>query len=138
MADDVKALIRDLREVPKDVRKGVRIEIREKGSEVLRLAKANAAWSRRIPRATRLSVKFGKSGPGVAITTSGARAPHAIHYENRGRPGAFRHPLFGNRERWYSQPARPYLGPAMDVEGPRAVRGIARVIDRALFANRFR
>lgn len=135
---DVPELIRDLRKVPKDARKGLRVEIRQKGQGVLRLGRSNASWSTRIPRATKLSVRFGKNGPGVSIVTSGQRAPHAALYENNGRPGSFRHPLYGNRSHWYSQPARPYLGPAMDVEGPKAVLGIAYVVDRALFDNRFR
>ena len=42
----------------------------------------------------------------------------------------WRHPLFGNPERWYGQPPHPYFTEATDWYGPAARRAIDRVLDR--------
>jgi hypothetical protein len=135
--DEVGELIRDLGHIPRDAQRWVRPAIQRAGSDILQEARSNAFWSRRIPPATRLSVRFSRN-PGVDVITDAARAPHAPYYENQGRPGRFRHPLFGDRNHWYSQRARPFLGPAMDAKSDEAVAQIADAVDRALFNAQFR
>lgn len=135
--DPVGELIRDLDRIPRELRQRIRPVIHRSGSDILASARARASWSTRIPRATRLSVRFSRN-PGVDIITDVRRAPHAPHYENEGRPGFFEHPLFGNRSHWYRQRARPYLGPAMDAGAPHAVAQIADAVDRALWDANFR
>lgn len=100
--------------LPKELRKQLRPGIRKAGMPVLRKAKANASWSKTIPRATRLSIRLGSSKrTGVRIETNRHRAPHARPHENRGREGNFRHPVHGNRSVWVDQRARPYMWPAV-------------------------
>lgn len=135
--DEVGELIRDLGRVPRETQRWVRPAIHRAGSDILHAARTNASWSTRIPAATRLSVRFSRN-PGVDVITDTSRAPHAPYYENGGRPGRFRHPLFGDRSHWYSQRARPFLGPAMDAKAGDAVAAIGDAVDRALFNARFR
>lgn len=135
--DEVRELIRDLRDVPRDERRFVRAAILRSGHDLLQRVRRNASWSTRIPGATRLSVRFSRS-PGVDVITDSQRAPHASVYEGDGRPGRFRHPLFGNRSHWYSQRRRPFQGPAMDAEAPHAVAAIADAVDQAFWNARFR
>ncbi|TDB88353.1 HK97 gp10 family phage protein [Actinomadura sp. KC216] len=130
MADDeVRDLIRDLDQIPRELRVQMRPALQRAGRDLLRQAQLNASWSSRIPSATRLSVRFSRD-PAVDVRTDGRRAPHATHYENEGKPGTFKHPLFGNRSYWYSQRARPYLGPAFDAKADDAFAAMADAVDR--------
>jgi hypothetical protein len=108
----LKDLIADLGKMPPELRKHLRTDLRESAQRPLADAKARASWSKRIPAATRLSVSFSKRKPGVALTVRRLTAPHARPLENQGRPGTVRHPVFGRRDRWAAQPARPFLWPA--------------------------
>lgn len=129
MADEVRELIRDLDQIPRDLRRQTRLAITRAGRELLNEVRSRASWSTRIPAATRLSVRFARD-PGASIVVDDRRAPHAKYYENRGRPGTFRHPLFGDRRHWYSQRARPFLGPAFDAKEDDAVRQVNDAVDR--------
>ncbi|MEV0149106.1 MULTISPECIES: HK97 gp10 family phage protein [unclassified Nonomuraea] len=110
--DDLRKLIRDVGKLPDAIRRELRPALRLAGQKALIKARADASWSTRIPGAIRLSVSFSRRRPGVALVVNKARAPHARAYENLGTPGAFRHPVFGNRRRWVRQQARPFLFPA--------------------------
>lgn len=129
MADEVRELMRDLDRIPPELRVQMRPALSRAGRDMLRQAQINASWSSRIPGATRLSVRFSRD-PGMDIRTDTRRAPHAPYYENEGKPGTFRHPLFGNRHYWYSQRARPYLGPAYDMHLDSTVAQIGDAVDR--------
>jgi hypothetical protein len=80
-------------------------------------ARANAAWSRQIPP----DIKVEVSGNTATISTSVGPAYPA---ETRAR-----HPLFGDRERWYGPPGEPFLGPAADDRAGAAMARYARKID---------
>lgn len=129
MADQVRELIRDLDQIPRDLRRQMRPVLQRAGRDMLRQAQINASWSSRIPGATRLSVRFSRD-PGVDVRTDVRKAPHAPYYENEGRPGVFRHPLFGNRSYWYSQRARPFLGPAFDAHADSTVAQMNDAVER--------
>lgn len=105
----------DLRAIPREVRKDLRPALQRAGGAVMADAKGRASWSSRIPGAMRISVLYGRS-QGVMIRVSRRRAPHARAYEGigarRGNASTFRHPLYGDRNRWYTQATRPYLQPA--------------------------
>jgi len=94
---------------PSNLRSKLRRELRGIGQRALFSVRAQAAWSTRIPRATRLKIGISKTNPGLAIEVDRFRAPHARPYENNDRDGYFRAPLFGDRSRWFSHPARPFL-----------------------------
>lgn len=109
--EEFRALIRDLGKMDSDLRKELRPMLQEKGRGALQAVQAKASWSRKIPGATRLTVSFSGKRGGLAIKTSRLKAPHARAYENQGRPGTIRHPVFGNRAVWVTGSARPFQEP---------------------------
>ncbi len=111
--NDIAQLVRDLRKLPKEMKRQLRKDIRKAAQPALRKAKSNASFSTRIPAATRTVTSFSSRNPGVRLETNARRAPHAKALENQGREGYFRHPVFGNRGNWANQRAQPYLWPAV-------------------------
>jgi hypothetical protein len=77
------------------------------------------------------------SGIRVSVVAGGAKAPDAAPYENKGVDGFFRHPVFGNREVWVDQKARPFLRPAAEATAPRVtekvLENVGKVLDDAGF-----
>lgn len=138
MADEIRRLIDDLGKIPKELKVQLRPGLRKAGEAVRDQARANASWSRRIPAATRVSVGFTKRNPGVSVQVTRSRAPHARPLEHGGLPGSFRHPVFGHRDRWVSQRARPFLARAAEQKAPQAERDIADVVDRVTREAGFR
>ncbi|MDF5755820.1 HK97 gp10 family phage protein [Spongiactinospora sp. TRM90649] len=109
---ELRKLIGEVGGLPADIRRELRPMLKVAGQKALTDARANASWSKRIPRATRLSVSFSKRRAGIALQTNKNRAPHARPHEHQGRGGYFRHPVMGNRRNWVRQKARPFLWPA--------------------------
>lgn len=107
--DPLAVIARDMRALPEEARKAVRPALRRAGMVVAREATVNASWSSRIPGTIRVSTSFRLNREGVEVRAGGPSAPHARPYENLGDPGIFRHPVYGNREVWVSQTARPFL-----------------------------
>ncbi|MBB2914857.1 hypothetical protein FHS43_006169 [Streptosporangium becharense] len=137
-ADDLRGLIRDLGKLPDAVRKELRPALRRAGTRARTRAQGNASWSRRIPRAIRLQVSFAKRRPGVALSVNKNLAPHARPLENLGKPGSFRHPMFGDRKRWVTQRARPFFFPAAAAEWQQIDRDVAAAVDAAARRHGFR
>lgn len=107
-------LQRDLKRLAPAVQKELNAEIKGIAGEIVSAAKANASWSSRIPGAIGLSVTTTR----VGVKANRRKAPHARAYEGTRRAGfgtqkSFRHPVFGNRNVWVSQPTRPFLAPAI-------------------------
>jgi len=46
-----------------------------------------------------------------------------------GAKAPWRHPLFGNRDRWYSQASHPYFARAVEMYGPFGGRAVQRAAD---------
>lgn len=111
---EIRRLVRDFRKLPPDLRKELRPALRKAALPILADSRNRSSWSTRIPRATRISTKFQARRGGVVIAVSGKRAPHARPYEHLGSAGTFRHPVFGNRDVWVPQAARPFLFNAVD------------------------
>ncbi|WP_062441258.1 HK97 gp10 family phage protein [Herbidospora daliensis] len=123
----IRKLTRDLGKIPPDLRKELRPALKRGAEPVLSQARANASWSSRIPRATRITTKFAKRRGGVVIVTSAKRAPHARPFEGiSGDP--FRHPVFGNRDVWVAQKARPFLFDAVEEKGEAVTKELADTI----------
>lgn len=101
--DGLSEFLRDLKKFEPAVSKAFRTRLRKAVKVVADDAK------RRAPR------KSGKLVKGIApsVTNTGARllskAPHARIHEFGGR-----HPVFGNRNNWVFQPARPHIFPAVE------------------------
>jgi hypothetical protein len=130
VADEIRRLIDDLGKIPKDLKVKLRPGLREAGALVRDRARLNASWSHKIPAATRVSVGFTARNPGVSVQVNKNRAPSARPFEHGGNEGTFRHPVFGHKDRWVSQTARPFLAKALAEEAPAAERKIADVVDK--------
>ncbi|MEU8264480.1 hypothetical protein AB0C02_28140 [Micromonospora sp. NPDC048999] len=124
----------DLRAIPRDVRKDLRPALKATGDRVAQDARARASWSSRIPGAIGVRVLYGAK-PGVVVRVNRKRAPHARPYEGisarMGSAATFRHPFFGNRDRWYSQKTRPFLEPAAKAHGAEVREDIKQVVEQA-------
>jgi HK97 gp10 family phage protein len=101
---DIKGLdvfLRDLKKFEPEVSKDFRKRLRSIIDKVAKDAQ------RRAPK------KTGKLSRGIkpSVTNKGAKvvskAPHAKLFEFGGR-----HPVYGNKNNWVFQPAKPYLFPA--------------------------
>ena len=132
MADDVERFVRHFGKVPQDIKREIRPALRAAGRIVADDAKRRAAWSTRIPKATRVSVSFAQRRPGVSVVVNRKKAPHARPFEHGGRPGRFRHPVYGNRRVWVPQTARPFLEPALEARGGDAAKQNEQAVDRVL------
>jgi hypothetical protein len=63
-----------------------------------------------LRRASKMTVKTGGKGAGVRISVDGRRMPPgmgSLPSYREGYRAPWRHPLFGNMDRWYSQAPRP-------------------------------
>lgn len=116
-----------LREISTEVRREIRPAIKKAAEPIVRDAKKNASWSSRIPKAIRVSVLK----RGVEIRVSAKKAPHARVLEGITGNRTFRHPLFGNRERWFDQKTRPFLTPAVEKHLPKVRAAVIRIVDEA-------
>ena len=130
-ASEYSQLATDLARLEPALRRRVGAKLRTAGQETLDVGRRNASWSRRIPGA--MSMRFTTRGrfPGVIITVDANAAPHARPFEGIVR-SAFKHPLFGDRNDWYEQAARPFLRPAAKQTGARVNRLTREAIDEAL------
>lgn len=133
----VTMLARSLGKVPDELRKELRPQLRAAAEVIRRDMKARASYSTRIPGAIRLDVSFsgrGKGG-GVRLRVDSKRAPHARVLE-RGNDGSrsstFRHPVFGDRDVWVSQPTRPFFFPALEANRDQVKKNISAAVQAAL------
>ena len=100
--EGINEFLRDLKKFEPEVSKGFRKHIRGVVEKVAVDAR------RRAPK------KSGKLAKGIrpSVTNKGAsllsKAPHAKIFEFGGR-----HPVFGHRDRWVYQPAKPHIFPAV-------------------------
>jgi hypothetical protein len=110
--DTLDALIADLGKIPPELRRHLRPAMRKAARPILADAKRRASWSSRIPGAISIRTSMSQRNPGVRLVVDAAKAPHARPFEGT-RGGQFRHPVWGNREVWVSQRARPFFFPAV-------------------------
>lgn len=112
----VRDMSRALGRVPITLRRELRPALRASGEQMRSEMRERASFSSRIPGAIRLTTRFSAKGGGVRLTVDGRQAPHARVLEQgnlRGRSSHFRHPVFGDRETWVTQPRRPFFFPAL-------------------------
>lgn len=96
--------------------------IKEAAEVIAAGARQNASsFSKRIPAATKA---VGDSATKAHVITSGAQAPNAAPFEY-----AERHPLFGNKKHWYTQPHRPYMERAGRDDLDEAAEAYSEVFD---------
>lgn len=128
-SQEIERLIVDFGKIPVEFRRAVRPKLKMVAVPIAQDAKRRASWSRRIPGAIRISTSITKRHQGVRIRVDSVKAPHARPYEGIGtRSDTFRHPVFGDRERWVSQKSRPFLWPAMQAGRPQVEGAVSEAI----------
>jgi hypothetical protein len=117
--------VTELRTMPAEIRKQLRPALKQAAQPIVTAAKSNASWSTRIPAA--INVRVLKKG--VEIRVNRKKAPHGRVYE--GLSGmTFRHPVFGDRDVWRAQRARPYLLPAVRAHRDEVRKAITGVVEQ--------
>ncbi len=124
--------------MPKEVKAEIRPLLRKTGAGALADVRRNAAWSKKIPKATRLQLSLAGKRPGAAVVTRRKDAEHARPLEHQGKPGRVRHPLFGDRKRWVTQPARPFMTPVAPDWQDSVRDGIGEIVDQVSRRHGFR
>jgi hypothetical protein len=127
----IRRMIRQHGRFPEDLRKGLRVGMKEIGQPLLADARRRASWSTRIPRALRLATSFTKKQAGLSIVANRKIAPHARAYEGITGTAEFRHPVFNDRQTWVTQSTRPFVVPAADLHGRRTVVMVNNAVDAA-------
>lgn len=131
----IRRLADELGMVPIELRRQLRPEIRAGAETLVRDMKSRASYSSRIPSAIRTTVSFSSKSGGVTIRVDTRRAPHARPLErgnHGGRADSFRHPVFGNRDVWVTQPTRPFFFPAVKAGRKQLVEHISRAVKASL------
>lgn len=133
---DLTKLSRDLRAVTVDLSRGFTAALKAAVEPVAVQARENASFSKRIPQTIRVTSTGGKAKVRVRVSAGGARAPEAAAFENGGRPGTFRHPVFGHRNRkWAKQDAHPFLMRALASQASSVADDVEAAIDHFLKQN---
>lgn len=115
---------RDLRRLAPEARKEMLRELRKVAVPIAASARGFAPdRTGRLRKAIRVRQRQGT--PAVVVLAK--EAPHArvVHF-------GLRHPLYGDREHWYANPAVPYLRRAVDLNRPQAAAATEAALNRAL------
>lgn len=129
--DGVRSLAARFGRMPEDLRRELRPALRAAATPILSDMKARAGYSTRIPGAIRMTVSFDSRRGGIRFRVNADRAPHARVLErgnHGGRAETFRHPVFGDTDRWVSQPTRPFFFPALQAGRPAVRRNILTAV----------
>lgn len=131
----ITTLAKELGQVPAELRRHLRPQLRAGGQHIVSDMKARASYSSRIPGAISMTVSFAARGGGVRFRVNARRAPHARVLE-RGNDGSrsssFRHPVYGDRDAWVSQPTRPFFFPAARAGREQLKRNITDAVKASL------
>lgn len=141
-SDDLRRISRELRRMDnKEVTKRFRKELRAAVTPLVPVVRASI---RSIPsrtgdgslraamsRAVRVEVRTTGRDAGAAIRVDGRKMPAHMKslpsmVEGRKR---WRHPVFGHRDRWVQQPAKPYFYKVVRPAGQASRRAVTRVLD---------
>lgn len=133
-ANELRRAAADLRGFSTQVRREIRPAVKRAGEPMVAAARANASWSTRIPKA----IKMRTLKSGIEIRVSRKQAPHARPYEGIAGGSTFRHPVYGNRNRWVTQATRPFLEPAVKQHMPKVRRELAAMLDDAARRHGYR
>ena len=126
-ATELKQFAKVIRAASPKAATHMRQKLREVGEMIAEDARTKASWSTRIPQ----SIKVRTAGVKVSIVAGDANAPHARPYEvgSKRNRQEVRHPVFGNRQVWASNPTRPFLLPALRAREAEVQAAILKVID---------
>lgn len=122
----LRQLYADLKGVEGNLRVELRKGVKNAADPMVQKVRSAAAWSSRIPAAVTVKPSFAAKGASVSIIVNQAAAPEAAPLEHGGQGGSFRHPVFGDRNAWVAQPARPFFYPT--VSGSAAIAAAEQAI----------
>ena len=143
---DLRKLAADLKELEGGRKQvaSLRKSLKAAADPMKRQVQANASWSKRIPGAVGVQVRFTAKKVGVSVFVSRTKAPHARPIENDGKEGTFLHPVFGRTKRRGSryvtakQKARPFFFKEMEGHMPEVEQAALKAIDDAARGAGFR
>ena len=131
-ARDFGELPAELRAMTPRLRRSLRAALTDAAQPIAADARARASWSTRIPGAVTVAAAVSRGSQVVVrFRVSADVAPHARAYEGlsaRGSASVFRHPVFGHRERWVPQAARPFIEPALRAGREGAMRAVGDAV----------
>lgn len=130
---ELRSLAKDLVKSSKLTRRALLLGLKAAGEVVAVDARERASWSTHIPGT--IKTRVSTASVSVKVVAGGPNAPDAAPLENHGKAGKFRHPVYGNRQVWVDQPARPYLAPAVDARQDEIVELVTKSVDDALAAS---
>jgi hypothetical protein len=138
-AAETRALVKDLKQLEggKGITAALRKNLKAAAGPIAADVKAGYGWSSRIPGAVSVGTAFTAKRTGVFIKVNSKRAPHARPFENGGKPGSFRHPVYG-RDTWVSQAARPTIFPRTQRRMPDVETAAGKAVEEAARAAGFR
>lgn len=119
-----RTLQRELKVADVAVQKNLNKSLKVMAPEVAAVARADASWSQKIP--PQIVPMATTTGAGIRVK----RKPNPLAVLNE-RPGGFRHPLFGNRDHWYTQKTKPAVRPAVVAAKPKFVEAANLAVDVA-------
>lgn len=135
---DLRQLYTDLRAVPGNMTRELRKGVVAAAKPAVAAVKEEASWSSRIPGSIKAKASFGARSTSVQIIADPAVAPEAAVLNHGGRGGQFRHPVFGNRNNWVNQAARPFFETAVRRTQPQIEQAIVAVMDEVARKAGFR
>ena len=141
---DLNQLSWELKETDKKfagaLRKNIRAAVTAAGADLVSAIKSEASWSKNIPGAVGMKVKFNTKSSAVTVSVNRTKAPEAKPLElgSRNNPGYIRHPVFGRRDLWVSQRTRPFMAPAIRAQGPGIDLAMQTAIDQTVEESGFR
>lgn len=134
-------ILRDVKAFQPKLATGIRREIRNAAKVAAKAAQdevrgggqSSTGLREGIARGIRVSISTGARSSGVRIVSSGSgldasRKPMVKAYNSP----SFRHPVFGNANRWVTQAGRPYFGSVIARHKGEVQQGIERALDDAL------
>lgn len=136
---ELRQLVADLKELEggKKMVSALRKNLKAAADPMKRQVQDNASWSTRIPGAVGVQVRFTAKRVGVSVFVGRKKAPHARPIENSGKPGTFKHPVFGTSA-VVAQPARPFFFAEMEKHMPEVEKACAEAVEDAAKAAGFR
>ena len=133
---DLQKLFFELKAMEGNLQVELRRGIRAAATPMARAVQANSSWSSRIPGAVSVKPSFTAKRASVRIVVDASKAPEGRVLEHNGESGDFKHPVWGHRDRWVAQPAKPFFYSSLErsVEAEIAMRAVmARVATKAGF-----
>ena len=102
-------LVQDVRAAVRGQARGERIAKQTRRGH--HKAGAKVSFRDAIASATSLKIVAGTTRQGISVVTDASKMPENIRAMAKAwNKKSFRHPVFGNRDRWVNQDGRPYFG----------------------------